>query len=816
MATLILRPNASRDFKHSMTNAGGSASGQINEATSDGDSTYIYQSISNTSDASVTSSFNFQPFPSTNVIINSGTLYAIGRFTSTSSGNTATLTLEAHCDNAVRTNDIAMYGSYTTHYIYLNDEVIAALNENLRNGRQPDFYATIKTTAKKGQSKNDDFQVRVTQVYLELDYTEAAAPGTECDFAVVASPGGSASVNPAHTTSGNAVTFTATPATNYNFEGWYSDPGYANLVNSNANYTITANDSLTLYAKFVKQTVNFGIGYPGGGGIMNVNWIKTLSAIAVDPDKMTDSLWNSLWNQDWDTVAASSAFVSRKSHSVATPGALGTNSSESKLDDFAVDKGSFVAFTGSYIQTSSSYSAFGMSQARFGYNNSLMPANQNNVDSTMRTGASFGTMPPSAWPNGLVAHRGDVSYIENIQANTKVYHFLGFVGANIIASHRPEMTQIRPAPVVSKIPNKLGFYTSSTDETTFEVGITDNRWVFEGFYADPDYTQLLSHSNPATLPTYDNFKSTTNALTVGGVNLGGGSSKKYYRNVYAKFTTSYPRVTCALSYGTGIESASIGGGSSIEVFSGDPLTCIVSGLSTGYEFAGWYINGSKVSTSTSYTFNPTANTEIIASAKPINYNVSVGGAQNGSANVSASVVPYSQTAAFTFTPDTGYQFDGWYTDSGYTNKISSNNPYTHTVTGNTVLYGKANPIVYDVGVGTSDLGTATVSASQAAYGTNVTFTFTPNEGVTQEMAWFSDAGLTNMVSVDNPYTHRVTGAITLYPGPKPSTATGLWIKLNGIQTHVNHVYKKVDGVYVEQTDVQSLFGDDKIYVWRTN
>lgn len=43
------------------------------------------------------------------------------------------------------------------------------------------------------------------------------------------------------------------------------------------------------------------------------------------------------------------------------------------------------------------------------------------------------------------------------------------------------------------------------------------------------------------------------------------------------------------------------------------------------------------------------------------------------------------------------------------------------------------------------------------------------------------------------------------------TGTGLYMKSNGSYAEVQKVYKKVNGVYVEQTDISSLFSTSTKY-----
>lgn len=62
------------------------------------------------------------------------------------------------------------------------------------------------------------------------------------------------SASPVYVKSGESVTFEATPNTNYEFFGWYSDDSFATQVSTDATYTTTMTETgVTLYALFIKN-----------------------------------------------------------------------------------------------------------------------------------------------------------------------------------------------------------------------------------------------------------------------------------------------------------------------------------------------------------------------------------------------------------------------------------------------------------------------------------------------------------------------------------------------------------------------------------
>ena len=69
-------------------------------------------------------------------------------------------------------------------------------------------------------------------------------------------------------------------------------------------------------------------------------------------------------------------------------------------------------------------------------------------------------------------------------------------------------------------------------------------------------------------------------------------------------------------------------------------------------------------------------------------------------------------------------------------------------------------------MGTAEHGSASVSATTAYYGDTVTFNCTVDEGY-EFKGWYSDEGLTQLVSESAEYVHSVTGDVTLWPKMEP-------------------------------------------------
>lgn len=165
MATLILRPVSDESLNHSC-NSGTSGYSLISESSADDDSTYVYQTVSSTSSASVTSSFTLGgTMPSGSFKITGATLYVRGR---SSADYTYSGTYQLSIDSSA--SSMSLSTSYQTSSS--TGVATSLINNTYTSSNFPSLSVTITTAGKKSQNKNSNFQIRVTQIYLELEYEE--------------------------------------------------------------------------------------------------------------------------------------------------------------------------------------------------------------------------------------------------------------------------------------------------------------------------------------------------------------------------------------------------------------------------------------------------------------------------------------------------------------------------------------------------------------------------------------------------------------------------------------------------------------------
>ena len=256
-------------------------------------------------------------------------------------------------------------------------------------------------------------------------------------------------------------------------------------------------------------------------------------------------------------------------------------------------------------------------------------------------------------------------------------------------------------------------------------------------------------------------KSNTSAVYV--VKIANGFHAAGVRDT--SITAYFTQYSCAASKaGNGVKNVSV---SNAAPYAGETVTFSAE-LYNGANFDGWYSDEACTQlVSSSLTYSTTAADLTLyakATIDAVIYNCSaVAGENIASASVSDEIVVSGESTIFTAVLNEHCTFDGWYSDSNYATLVSTANPYTATITSNTTLYARGIKISYSVRVGTAEHGTAAVSANTAHYGDSVTFTFTPEDETWELYGWYSDEGLTQLVSESNPYTHTVTGNVTIYP-----------------------------------------------------
>ena len=225
------------------------------------------------------------------------------------------------------------------------------------------------------------------------------------------------------------------------------------------------------------------------------------------------------------------------------------------------------------------------------------------------------------------------------------------------------------------------------------------------------------------------------------------------RDLVANFT-ALPTYTVSTSATPVAGGTTAGDGSFL---SGSSAT-VTATANAGYVFTKWTVSGTQVSTSSSYTFNVTANKSLVANfilagvAKTISTSASPVAAGTTSGGGSYST---GESATVVAAANPNYKFSKW-TEGG--TQVSTNPSYTFTVAANRTLVAKfIEAFVVTADVSPSIGGTTEVDSASYKSGENARLEAFPNDGYSF-VSW-TENGI--IVSTDNPYRFDVTGPRTV-------------------------------------------------------
>lgn len=177
MATKVLRPISGSTLEHSLS-SGSSPSSLLSESTQDGDATYIYHNITGTSETTKTTTINLGAlFSGVNYNVTALRVYCVARITASGGSSSLTLTNNVNGQNYGSGSPISLGTSYVSGQLS-DANAVNAINQALRGGAVPTVKVAIQTKGKKSRSKDDDFQIRITQLYVEVQYEELVVQST--------------------------------------------------------------------------------------------------------------------------------------------------------------------------------------------------------------------------------------------------------------------------------------------------------------------------------------------------------------------------------------------------------------------------------------------------------------------------------------------------------------------------------------------------------------------------------------------------------------------------------------------------------------
>ncbi len=247
---------------------------------------------------------------------------------------------------------------------------------------------------------------------------------------------------------------------------------------------------------------------------------------------------------------------------------------------------------------------------------------------------------------------------------------------------------------------------------------------------------------------------------------------------------------------------------------------------TSYDFTGWSYNGKKVT-----EVDPVwiENITLVANWRAHTYSITyeLNGGTNNSSNPSSYTIENS-TINLKDATRYGYNFDGWYKDSSFTDKITTINNGSY---GNLVIYAKWKPITYSVSYNLNGGVNSSNNPSSYTVEDNITFSAPTKTGYSF-IGWFDDNG--NQVTSISVGT---TGALILTAHWNEGDLYTVTLDANGgsvsetlINVQYDHSYSlqsptrpgyTFDGWYDDSTMISSngtwKFTSNKTYVahWTT-
>jgi uncharacterized repeat protein (TIGR02543 family) len=215
-------------------------------------------------------------------------------------------------------------------------------------------------------------------------------------------------------------------------------------------------------------------------------------------------------------------------------------------------------------------------------------------------------------------------------------------------------------------------------------------------------------------------------------------------------------------------------------FAQGSVATVTATPNTGFTFVNWTVNGTTVSTSSSYQFTIAGNRALVANFAAIpagNFAVVLSSAPvAGGTTTGSGAYASGSTVTVTATPTTGYTFRNW-TENGTI--VSTSSSYQFTLTGNRTLVANytvipasqlalvlsSNPVI----------GGSTSGSGSYSSGTSVTAVASPNSGYS--FTNWTESG--NPVSTSASYTFAITTNRTLVANFAPITYTLTTNAVNG-------------------------------------
>ncbi|NLR94312.1 leucine-rich repeat protein [Flammeovirga agarivorans] len=202
--------------------------------------------------------------------------------------------------------------------------------------------------------------------------------------------------------------------------------------------------------------------------------------------------------------------------------------------------------------------------------------------------------------------------------------------------------------------NGVGGYSHTTETFQLEAPIRDG-YNFVGWYLDQGYNNAIAEVVQGS---------------TGDLNL-------YAKWEEVEYLITYQNVDTYL----GVNSYTIN----------SPTISLSDPSKNGYQFEGWFLDQNYTDKQTSIPTGSLGDITLYAKWSLIEYTISYEGVDNYNGVTTYSIE--SETFTLTIPENIEGEFDGWYTDPGYKNKVDKVMKGTY---GDLVFYAKVNPIINDL------------------------------------------------------------------------------------------------------------------------
>jgi hypothetical protein len=571
-------------------------------------------------------------------------------------------------------------------------------------------------------------------ILQEQDYTVTSS----------ASPlvGGSTSISSGTYSSGQSVTFTATPASGYNFVNWTEN---GNQVSALASYTFTVTANRILVANFIQQNQKVtltSLASPLEGGITSIPSGTYLSGQEVTIRATPAAGYTFVnWTNDGivvSTIGRYKFIIIANCTLVANFTQLGQNYTVTSTT-FPLEGGTNDITSGTYpsgqevIITATPSDGYNfVNWTESGMEVSTSPSYTFNISSNCNLVANFtrqtqnytvtssvqplegGTtdIPSGTYPSG------ELVSITAIPAEG--YSFLNWTenGEEVSTSANYSFAISANHNFIANFIRQVQNYTVLSSTFPLEGGSTD---IPSGAYPSGELVTITA--TPAE--GYSFFNWTENGEVI-------SDSVRYTftitinRNLVANFVQqvkNYSITSSAFPYVGGTTSIPSG------TYPSGELVTNTATPSEGYNFVNWTENGEEVSTSAEYTFNVFSSRILVANFSKKSFTISTEPLPviGGSTNISSGSFLYNEDVTLIATPTDGYVFVNW-TESGIVKASTPN--YIFNVTVNRHLVANFAVKTYSVTAEAKPAEGGTTNVDSRAYekGQTSSVSAIPNEG----------------------------------------------------------------------------------------